>query len=158
MNEKLLSALTRFAIVLIGICGVLTCLFWIPISMGKGTLHNIPWETAEFWVQYVFHWLVSLPCFVLLMIAWRVTSNMNKGKLFLAKNASYVNYATIILTADIVAFLIGNVIFAILGWSSWLILYVLVAVTGLVISIFMYILSKYLMRAAVLQEECDLTV
>ena len=158
MNEKLLSALTRFAIIIIGICGLLSCLFWVPISIGKGDFHNIPWWTVEFSVQYIFHWLVSLPCFWVLVIAWRIASNMNKGKLFLDKNAIYVHKATIILIIDLLVFLVGNIIFAAIGWNLWLILNIFVAITGLIISVFMYILSKYLMSAAVLQEESDLTV
>ncbi len=158
MNEKFLTSLTRFAIIVIGICGLLSCLFWVPISIGKGTFCDIPWWTIEFSVQYVFHWVVSLPCFGLLGIAWRISSNMNKGKLFLGKNAFYVHNATIILIIDILVFLTGNIIFAAIGWNLWLVLHVFVAITGLVISIFMYILSKYLLSAAVLQEESDLTV
>lgn len=158
MNEKSLSVLTRFAIILIGICGLLSCLFCIPISLGNGSFKNILWWSLEFSLQYVFHWIVSLPCFGLLIIAWRITSTMSNGKLFLANNALYINYATTILIIDIIVFLIGNIIFAVVGWNSWLILQVFVAITGLIISIFMYILSKYLMRAAVLQEESDLTV
>ncbi len=158
MNEKFLSALTRFAIILIGLCGLLSCLLWIPISIGNGAFQSLSWESKDFLIPYIFHWIVSLPCFSLLVIAWQVTSNMNDGKLFLKKNALYVNHATIILLVDIIAFLIGNIIFAILGWNAWLLLHILIAVTGLVISIFMYILSKYLMRAAILQEESDLTV
>ena len=63
-----------------------------------------------------------------------------------------------ILVIDIIVFLIGNIVFAILGWSNWIVLHILIAVTGLVVSIFMYILSKYLIRAAILQEESDFTV
>lgn len=158
MNEKLLSALTRVAILVIGLCGVLSCFLWIPISIGNGTLQNLPWESSSFSIQYVFHWLVSLPCFVLLIFAWKITSNMNEGKLFLEKNAVYVSHASIILLIDIIIFLIGNIVFTILGWSNWLILNILISIIGLVVSIFMYILSKYLICAAKLQEESDFTV
>ena len=158
MNEKHLGALTRVAIIVIGICGLLSCLFWIPMSVGKGALQDLPWTAWDFLIPYVFHWGVSLPCFWLLILAWRVSGNMNHGKLFAEQNAVYVNRATAILIVDILAFLIGNVIFAVLGWNDWLLLQVFVAVIGLVIAVFLYILSTYLMRAAVLQEESDLTV
>ena len=161
MNEKILSALTRTAIIIIGICGLLTCLLWVPMSIGKGSLEELSWtmfNTSEFWIQYVLHWIVSLHCFWLLVIAWQITLDMDKGRLFLTKNALRVNRATIILIADIIAFVIGNIVFALLGWSSWFVLHIFVAITGLILSIFMYILSKYLMRAAILQEESDLTV
>lgn len=158
MNDKLLSALTRIAILIIGICGLLSCLLWIPISIGNGTLQHLPWESLSFLIQYVFHWIVSLPCFVLLFFAWKITSSMNSGKLFLQKNAVYASYASIILAIDISIFLIGNILFSILGWSNWILLHILIAVIGLVVSIFMYVLSKYLIRAALLQEESDFTV
>ena len=158
MKEKTLCTLTRIAIVIIGICGLLSCFLWIPLSIGGGTLQNLPWQSSDFLVQYIFHWIVSLPCFVLLFFAWKIASSMNNGKLFSKKNALYVSYASIILVIDIIFFLIGNVVFALLGWSNWLALHILVAVIGLVVSVFMYILSKYLIRAAVLQEESDFTV
>ena len=158
MSEKRLSVLIRFAIVLSCICGLLSCLFWIPISVGVTSLRNIPWKSVEFWMQYIFHWMVSLPCFWLLVLAWKVSVSMNKDKLFLEKNSVYVRNASLILTVDIIVFLIGNILFALIGWNSWLILQGLFAVTGLVICIFMYVLSKYLSQAAILQEESDLTV
>ncbi|MBE5737299.1 MAG: DUF2975 domain-containing protein [Clostridiales bacterium] len=158
MNEKVLSMLTRVAIITIAICGLLSCLFWVPISIGRWDLQNLPWGSIEFSIQYVFHWIVSLPCFGLLIIAWRITLSMNKGKLFLEKNALYVNYATIVLIVDIAMFLIGNIIFVAMGWNNGLILDILVAVLGLVISLFMYVLSRYLKKAAILQEESDYTV
>ncbi len=161
MNEKALSALTRAAIIIIGICGLLTCLFLVPTSIGQGTLKDISWgtlNTSEFWIQYIFHWIVSLPCFWLLVIAWQITLDMDQGRLFLSQNAIRVNRATAILIIDIMAFVIGNIIFVLLGWSSWFVLHIFVAITGLLLSVFMYILSKYLMRAAILQEESDLTV
>ena len=158
MNVKLLSALTRIAIIIIGVCGLVSCLFWVPMFMGEGTFQNVPWWTIEFSVQYVFHWFVSLPCFGILIIAWRITLNMKQGKLFLQKNARYVNHAAVILIIDIVIFLIGNIIFTAIGWNATMIVHIFVAVSGLVISIFMYILSKYLISAAVLQEESDFTI
>lgn len=158
MNEKLLSALARIAILIIGICGLLSCFLWIPISIANGTLQNPPWKSSSFLIPYIFHWIVSLPCFLLLFFAWRIASNMNNGKFFLEKNAMYVSYAAIILVIDIIVFLIGNIIFATLGWSNWIVLHILIAVIGLVVSIFMYILSKYLISAAILQEESDFTV
>ena len=158
MSEKRLSVLIRFAIVLSCICGLLYCLFWIPISVGVTSLRNIPWREVGFCVQYIFHWAVSLPCFWLLVLAWKVSITMNKEKLFLGKNSIYARNASVILAVDIIVFLIGNIIFALIGWNSWLILHFLFAATGVVICIFMYVLSKYLLQAAVLQEESDLTV
>ena len=109
-------------------------------------------------MQYVFHWLVSFPCFWLLIMAWGITSDMKNGRLFIEKNVVRVKLATAILLGDILLFLIGNITFAILGWNELLVLHLFAAVVGLTIAILLFIFSQYLMRAASLQEECDLTV
>ena len=160
VNEKKLTVLMRTAIVLIGICGVAICLFWLPMNGNNGGV-TLSWEVlqkTENCIQYIFQWVVSLPCFWLLVMAWIIASDMQKERLFVEKNALRVKQATAILLADILLFLIGNIIFALLGWSEWLILHLFAAVVGLIIAILLFIFSQYLMKAANLQEESDLTV
>ena len=59
---------------------------------------------------------------------------------------------------DVVLYLIGHITFAVLGWNEWFVLHLFAAVVGLTIAILLFIFSQYLMQAATLQEECDLTV
>lgn len=160
MNDKKLTFFMRIAIILIGICGGAICLFWLPMTTAK-SFEALSWvglQKMENWMQYVFHWLVSFPCFWLLIMAWAITSDMKNGRLFIEKNVVRVKLATAILLGDILLFLIGNITFAILGWNELLVLHLFAAVVGLTIAILLFIFSQYLMRAASLQEECDLTV
>lgn len=161
MSEKRLTLLMRIVIVLVGLCGVLVCLFWVPISIGGWFIKEISWkdlQTTEFWLQYAFQWLISMPCFWLLIMAWKITLDMCEGRLFVAKNALLIKRATSILIVDILVFLIGNVVFAVLGWNGLLPLYIFAAVVGIIFAFSLFILSQYVMQAAALQEECDLTV
>ena len=160
MNDKKLTFFMRIAIILIGICGGAICLFWLPMTTAKSfeALSWVSLQKMENWMQYVFHWLVSFPCFWLLIMAWGITSDMKNGRLFIEKNVVRVKLATAILLGDILLFLIGNIMFAILGWNELLVLHLFAAVVGLTIAILLFIFSQYLMRAASLQEECDLTV
>jgi hypothetical protein len=150
----------RVAIILIGICGGAICLFWLPMTTAKSfeALSWVALQKVENWIQYAFHWLVSLPCFWLLIMAWKITSNMQKGRLFIEKNAVHVKRATVILLVDILLFLIGNIIFAALGWNEFLILQLFATMVGFIVAILLFVLSQYLMKATSLQEECDLTV
>ena len=160
MNEKGLTNLMRLAIFLIGACGTMICLFWLPMSSGKG-LAVFSWielKKLEIWTQYVFQWLISLPCFWLLIMAWKVTSDMQKGKLFTEQNVRLIKNATVILLVNILLYLAGNVTFAALGWNKWLILQLFAVIVGSIIAILLFIFSQYLLKAAGLQEECDLTV
>ena len=160
MDDKKLTVFMRIAIILIGICGVAICLFWLPMTTTKsfGPLSWGALQKVENWTQYIFHWGISLPCFWLLIMAWEVTSDMQKGRLFIEKNAVRVKWATAILLGDILLFLIGNITFAILGWNEWLVLHLFAAVVGLIVAIVLFIFSQYLRKAATLQEESDLTV
>ena len=63
-----------------------------------------------------------------------------------------------ILLVDILLFLAGNIVFAVLGWNKLFILQLFAATIGLIVAILLFVLSQYLMKAANLQEECDLTV
>ena len=86
MNEKRLAFLMRAAIILIGVCGTLFCVFWLPISFGERDLTAFSWQElqkVENWTQYTFHWVVSVPCFWLLVLAWGVASDMQKVILFI---------------------------------------------------------------------------
>ena len=160
MNEKKLTILMRVAILLIGLCGVAICLFWLPMSSGKGAA-TFSWDElqkVQVWTQYAFQWLISLPCFWLLITAWKITGDMQRGRLFTEENVRLVKKSTVILLVDILLYLAGNIIFAVLGWNEWFILQLFAAIVGLIIAILLFILSQYLMKAAVLQEESDLTV
>ena len=160
MDEKRLTLLMRLVIILIGLCGVMICLFWLPMSSGKGWV-AFSWaelKKVEFLAQYAFQWLISLPCFWLLIMAWKMTLDMQKGRLFIEQNVLLVKKATVILLVNIILYLAGNITFSALGWNAWLVLQLFAALVGLIITILLFIFSQYLMQAAVLQEESDLTI
>ena len=158
MTGKSLCFWVRCAIVAMAICGICVCAFWYPrsISWTTDTLQKAR-ETA-YWMQIVFYWLTSLPCFAVLAIGWKLTTAIQAETLFQAENAKAVKMAVQILFADIAVFLIGNVVFLTLGWNDFALLYLFLAVLGLVIGVFMAILSHYLYKAAELQEENEGTI
>lgn len=161
MNEKYLSILMRCAILLIGFCGVAICIFWVPVGVSGWLVRDTTWtelQTVEFWVQFAFQWLVSLPCFWLLLLAWRVTADMRNGRLFVMQNSLRTKQAACVLTMDLLVFLVGHTVFALLQWNQLYILYCFAAVIGLVLVMLLSILSHYLYRAAELQEESDGTI
>ena len=158
MTEKSLCIWVRYAILAIAICGVCACAFWYPYSVSWSTKALQATQKVAYWVQLVFYWLISLPCFALLCMGWKITTAIKEDRLFVEQNATLVKKAVHILFADIIVFLVGNAIFLALGWNAFALLYLLFAVVGLVISVFMAILSHYLYKAAVLQEESEGTI
>ena len=161
MQDKKLSFLMRTSIIFIAVCGIAICLLWVPMGefgwkIGEAWLFE--GQTKEFWVQIVFHWMVSLPCFYLLWLAWQVTKDMQKGRLFIVQNSVRVKYATYVLAGDLLLFLLGHTLFALLRWNTSYILYLLVALIGFIVVVFLTVLSHYLLRAAELQEESEGTI
>ena len=161
MSEKKLSLLMRLAIILIAVCGVAICAFWVPVGIFGWLNRGVAWadlQTIEFWLQFIFQWMVSLPCFYLLFLAWHITADMKEGKLFAFENSLRTKRAAYVLTVDLLVFLIGHTVFALLQWNTVYGLYAFVAVIGLILAVFLVVLSHYLCRAAELQEESDLTI
>lgn len=158
MTGKALCFWVRCAIAAIAVCGVCVCAFWYPYSVAWATNGMQKGYETAYWTQLIFYWLVSLPCFGLLALGWNVTTAIKEDRLFKEENAKAVKTAVQILFADIGVFFIGNVIFLALGWNAFAFLYLFFAIIGLVIGIFMAILSHYLYKAAELQEESEGTI
>ena len=112
-------------------------------------------ETVEFWVQFIFYEAVSMPCFVILIIAWLVTLRISRGKFFDTDTCRLINIAARILYIDLIIFLIGNVVFRFLEWNVYAIVYYLLSAVGLAMAICMTVISYYVRKSAQLKEEIE---
>lgn len=151
MTEKSLCFWVRCAIIAVALFGLAICAVWIPISVV-----NMP--IALRWIQRVFYWLTSAPCFAVLVLGWLVTMQMKKGEFFREKTAKLIQLATVILFVDIIVFFAGTLIFFLLDWNGLLFLYSLVSVVGMFVVLFLAVVSHYVSKAAVLQEESEGTI
>ena len=83
---------------------------------------------------------------------------MKKGELFREKTAKLIQWATVILFVDIIVFFVGTLMFFLLKWNELIFLYSLVAVVGMFVVLFLAVVSHYISKAAVLQEESEGTI
>ncbi len=151
MTEKSLCFWVRCAIIAVAIVGITVCAVWIPASvLGADAMGR--------WIQRIFYWLTSVPCFVALAMGWMVSSEMKKGALFKEKTAKLVKLAALTLFVDIVVFFVGTLVFFLLDWNGLLLLYSVVSAVGMIVVLFLFIVSHYLLKAAVLQEESEGTI
>lgn len=163
MNEKKIAWLLRIAIICIGLFGIAVCAFWWPFSISLTSEVGLAYdkadvtvaETVEFWVQFIFYEAVSIPCFVILIIAWLVTIRISRGKFLDLNTCRLINIAAKILYIDLIIFLIGNVIFRILEWNVYAVVYYLLAAVGLAMAICMTAVSYYVRKSAQLKEETE---
>ena len=153
MIEKSLLCLVRITIIVMAICGIAFNIFLAPM-----TATDIGNNEIAIVIQCIVQWVISIPCFCVLVLAWRISSNMKSGRLFAFENAKRINDASTLLFISIVGFIIAKVSFYLLGWNKELIVHVIIIIVGLALLVMMKVLSHYIYNAAELQEESDFTV
>lgn len=163
MKNSILSILLRFAIVIIGLCGVAVCALWYPFTISVSVTGGVTAELTlqqniEFWTQLSFYWLCSIPCFIVLIFFWQVTSYIARDKAFSQQTAKALNRSAVLLFADIVLFLIGNIVFLALQWNWLAVAYFFIAIIGVVIATVLLVLAQYVSKASVMKEEYDETI
>ncbi len=163
MTAKSLFFWVRFSIVIIALCGLTVCALWYPYSFSLIKIGLLGSELSELtsiqsWGLLSFYWAVSIPCFVILIIAWKISVYIKTEQLFTIKVANMIKLCALILLIDLGIFLIGNIIFLLLKINDFAIIYFFLIIGGLVLSILLSVLSYYVAKAAELKEVSDGTV
>ena len=163
MTAKSLFFWVRFSIVIIALCGLTVCALWYPYSFSLIKIGLLASELSELtsiqsWGLLSFYWAVSIPCFVILIIAWKISVYIKTEQLFTIKVANMIKLCALILLIDLGIFLIGNIIFLLLKINDFAIIYFFLIIGGLVLSILLSVLSYYVAKAAELKEISDGTV
>ena len=164
MDDKRVAWLLRSAIILVGIFGIAVCAFWWPFSIsattyGINTIIDMDRVTqaqiVEFWLQFVFYQVVSLPCFAILVFAWLVTNRIYKGQFFNLDTAKLIRIASWILYIDLLIFFIGNLIFMFMKWNDFAIIYYFLGAIGVAVALCMSVIAYYVKKSAILKEETE---
>lgn len=153
MSDKVLFRAMKLIIILMGICGIAFDAFLVPLTIAEkydGTVVEL--------IQWIYQCIVSAPCFWILSLAWKIGNDMARGRLFTFENANRIFKSSVALLVSVSAFLIGKVVFFLLGWNRELLIHSIIAVMGITFLIIFNALAHYIRRAAELQEESDLTV
>jgi len=163
MSAKSSCFWVRCAIVIIALCGVTVCALWYPFSfsilkVGLISADLSALTTAQSWVSLAFYWAASVPCFAILAIAWKISARLKTGRLFTEEVAKMISLCAKILLIDLGVFFIGNAVFLLLNMNDFAIAYFLLIAGGAALTVFLFVLSRYVYKAARLQELSDGTV
>ena len=149
MNNERVSCIIRVSVVLLFILGIIMCAFWYPMFVSLSTKNIIPAhitleEKMWYWSELIFYWLSSVPCFVILIIMWKISIDvikMNYNPII-----KELKLVIIILIIDISVFLIGNASLSILGWDPYYFIYYAFCVIGLIVTSIFYIIYLLVKR------------
>lgn len=141
------------------ICGVLVYALILP-AFGNSLRIQYP-EFAHWYHPWlVFLWITVIPCYLVLISAWKVAGNIGDGHSFSYENGISFKRISLYACADSIFFFAGNILFWLMGINhpGIVVLSLLIVFFGLSISLASKALSQLVDEAAGLQEECDLTI
>ncbi len=159
MEQKNLSKWLKFVIIGVGICGLVIYAFIVPMC-GSDLRASYPEFSDHFWPWAFFIWVSGIPCYMVLVFAWKISSNIGNDRSFTEQNAGYLKLISVIAAGDTVFFFAGNIVMLLFDMShpSIVIASLFVDFIGVAISIAAAALSHLVKKAAALQEQSDLTI
>lgn len=159
MEQRTLVRWLKTLVILAGACGLALCAGVFPME-GKWLAECYP-EFAYCYLPWLFFlWVLAAPCFMALILAWRVFTNIEKDCSFSLENAEYLRKVSYLAALDAVLLIAGNVLYLILGMNhpGILLAAVLIAFAGIAVSVAAAVLSHLVRKASDLQEQSDLTI
>jgi len=159
MEQKALSNWLKIVVLGVGLCGLIVYFLIIP-SYGQAIAYRNP-EFAHCYVPWlVFLWITAVPCYVALVLGWRIAANIGHDQSFSRANAAHLKRISWLAACDSAYFFAGNVVLLLLNMShpGITLLSLLVVFAGIAVTVAAAALSHLVQKAAVLQEQSDLTI
>ena len=160
-ENKLIALCIRLSIIVIALVGLALCIFWYPFrisftAVGAPSGERVDptgAQLVEYWVQLIFFWLASLPCFVILVYGWLISGNVRRDRVFTSDTAGKLKTASKILFIDSLIYLAAQLVFTLLRWNPLAPILAVVCVIGLILSFVLFLAGRYVGEAAKIKEE-----
>lgn len=159
MSSKTLGNLMRGSVIAAAICALFLCLYAIP-SWGRSMALANPGFSDWFWPWLIFAWLFAVPCFAILVFIWKVSGAVIRETVFTTQTAKWVKTGAVLLLSDAAFLFVGNVVLLLLDMShpGVLLFSIIGDIFAIALALLAAVLSRYLTKAAVLQEESEGTL
>jgi len=159
MTSRTLGNLMRISVIATAIAGLFICIYIIPF-WGWSIINANPEFSGWFWPWLIFSWLVALPCFIVLVYVWKVSGSVIRETVFTFLTAKWVKMGAVLLLLDAALIFIGNVVLLLLNMNhpGVLLLSIIGDIFVIALALLAAVLSRYLTKAAVLQEESEGTI
>ena len=164
MSSKTLCASVRFAAIVVAVCGVF--LLWVFHKLISDytqvfldfCIYNDVFPTVIPWRMIVS--LASLPCLGVLICMWAVSNTIARDTVFTNKTAKWISRSAFLLFADAGFVFAANIVMFLLSYSHPGVLFVCIIVTlaFVALGLLAAVLSRYIAKAADLQEISEGTI
>lgn len=146
MENKSISCLLFVILMALFTIGIIVCAWWYPFSVSL-TVRGVAiepeiasqYERISFYTQFVFYELVSLPCFIIIILGLILSIRFMKGNLFTDNSTKIIKFGYILFGVDLILFFIGNLVFLLLEWNDFFFIYIILFIVGVVFELLMFI-------------------
>lgn len=159
MEQKSLSKWLKLILLGMGICGLAVYFLIVP-SFGDSLRSQYPEFADRYWPWLIFIWVSGVPCYAVLALGWRIAVNIGRDASFSLANARCLGSIARLAAGDAAFVFLGNVALLFLNMShpGVALLSLLVVFAGAAVAVAAAALSHLVRKAALLQEENDLTI
>lgn len=107
MAQGALSRWLKIMIIGLGICGAVIYAAIIP-SLADAAAEAYPEFSGWRPPWLVLIWITAVPCYIVLVFAWRIAANIGRNRSFTAANAKYLSWISVFAAADCTVFFCGK--------------------------------------------------
>ena len=159
MKQKELAFWLKIIIIGTAVCGLIIYAGIIPHFLRYLVEQNsfaekntLPWLISI--------WVSAIPCYVVLILGWFVSSNIGKDNSFSKENARHLKWVSFMALIDVVYYFVINLIFLIADMSHPFVMGIalIICFCGPAFSVVTAALSHLVDKASVMKEENDLTI
>lgn len=159
MNPKRISIWLKIILAGIYVCGAFVYLWVIP-ELGTAIKTMNP-EFSYCYAPWLgFIGITALPCVAGLSNAWKISTDIGDDRSFTKENAKRLKWIAFLAAGDAAYFFAGNILFILLNMHhpGLFIMAMAVVLVGIAMAMASGALSYLVGRAALLQEQSDLTI
>ena len=159
MQQITLSKWLKVMLIGIAVCGLVIYTVVFP-ALGQSIVAQYEEFSDCFWPWLIFIWVTAIPCYIAIIFAWRIATNIGADQSFSLSNAKLLKWISILAAGDAAFFFIGNIVFLILNMNhpSIILFSSIIVFAGVAISVASAALSHLVMKASVLQNQSDWTI
>lgn len=159
-KQKTLSNWLKSVVIGMGILGAIVYGVVLPTVWQEATANHTTLGGAAYWIRMGFLWVTGIPCYIALVYAWKVFTEIGNNNSFSFVNAKYLKNVALLALIDTIYYFVGNVVmfFANMNHPGVLLVSFLICFVGVAVVIVCAALSQLIQRAAELKEENELTI
>ena len=105
MEQRTLVKWLKILVLFAAVCGLGLAGGVLPLA-GQWLVESYPEFSYCFWPWIIFLWVLSIPCFWALYLAWKIFGNIEKDHAFTTENAEYMGRISFLAVAEAVVLLV----------------------------------------------------